>query len=95
MKPAPGAHRGEARGLSGGVAAEHAARSEAGTTAIDEIQLVSFEAAAQAYAFPIADVQEIVQVPGAITQAPQAQPHVVGVMTLRDRPALGAYALAS
>jgi len=51
----------------------------------DEIQLVSFEVADQEYAFPIADVQEIVQVPAAITRLPQAQPHVVGVITLRDR----------
>jgi len=81
-----GTRRSEARGLSGGgIAAERAARSDAGTAAVDEIQLVSFEAATQEYAFPIADVQEIVQVPGAITHVPQAQPHVVGVMTLRDR----------
>lgn len=52
---------------------------------IDEIQLVSFEAASQEYAFPIRDVQEIVQVPGRIMQVPQARPHVLGVMTLRDR----------
>ncbi len=51
----------------------------------DEIQLVSFEAASQEYAFPIQDVQEIVQVPGRITHVPKTQPHVVGVMTLRDR----------
>jgi purine-binding chemotaxis protein CheW len=51
----------------------------------DEIQLVSFEVFGQEYAFPIDDVQEIVQVPGTITQVPQVLPHVVGVMTLRDR----------
>ena len=52
---------------------------------VDEIQLVSFEAAGQEYAFPIADVQEIVQVPARITHVPQAPPHVVGVITLRER----------
>ena len=57
--------------------------SVAGT--LDEIQLVSFEAAGQEYAFAIADVQEIVQVPASITLVPRAQSHVVGVMTLRDR----------
>ena len=53
--------------------------------AIDEIQLVSFEACGQEYAFPIEDVQEIVQVPDHITKVPQAQAQVVGVMSLRDR----------
>ena len=61
------------------------ARSETEAGVPDEIQLVSFEADAQEYAFAIDDVQEIVQVPGTVTQVPQAQPHVVGVMTLRDR----------
>ena len=52
---------------------------------IDEIQLVSFEACGQEYAFPIEDVQEIVQVPGHVTKLPQAQVQVVGVMSLRNR----------
>ena len=52
---------------------------------IDEIQLVSFEACGQEYAFPIEDVQEIVQVPDHVTKVPQAQSQVVGVMSLRDR----------
>ena len=52
---------------------------------VDEIQLVSFEAGGQEYAFPIEDVQEIVQVPEHITTVPQAQSQVVGVMSLRDR----------
>jgi purine-binding chemotaxis protein CheW len=67
-----------------GVGIETTGRSQTAAAA-DEIQLVSFEAASQEYAFPIADVQEIVQVPGRITHVPQAQPHVVGVMTLRQR----------
>jgi purine-binding chemotaxis protein CheW len=58
-------------------------RAADGTT--DEIQLVSFEAGGQEYAFPIEDVQEIVQVPQHITTVPQAQAQVVGVMSLRDR----------
>jgi purine-binding chemotaxis protein CheW len=62
-----------------------AERQDADTATVDEIQLVSFEAAGQEYAFPIEDVREIVQVPGGLTHVPKAQPHVVGVMTLRDR----------
>jgi purine-binding chemotaxis protein CheW len=54
-------------------------------TAIDEIQLVSFEACGQEYALPIEDVQEIVQVPDHVTKVPQAQPQVVGVISLRER----------
>jgi purine-binding chemotaxis protein CheW len=50
-----------------------------------ELQLVSFEAAQQEYAFPIEDVQEIVQVPAAITRVPRGPPHLVGVVTLRRR----------
>jgi purine-binding chemotaxis protein CheW len=52
---------------------------------IDEIQLVSFEACGQEYAFPIEDVQEIVQVPEHVTTVPRARSQVVGVMSLRDR----------
>jgi purine-binding chemotaxis protein CheW len=60
-------------------------RQQADAATVDEIQLVSFEAAGQEYAFPIEDVREIVQVPPGLTHVPKAQPHVVGVMTLRDR----------
>lgn len=73
--------RASLRGRAGGAAEQGI--SEAAKA--DEIQLVSFEAASQEYAFPIQDVQEIVQVPGEITHVPQAQSHVAGVMTLRDR----------
>ncbi len=52
---------------------------------VDEDQLVSFEVAGQEYAFPIGQVQEIVQLPDRITQVPQAPSHVMGVITLRDR----------
>ena len=75
------AARSALRGRPGGEADQ--AVTEAAKA--DEIQLVSFEAASQEYAFPIHDVREIVQVPGEITQVPKAQPHIVGVMTLRDR----------
>lgn len=62
------------------------ASDDAATAATeDDLQLVSFEAAGQEYAFPIGEVQEIVQVPAAVTHVPQAQPHVVGVITLRER----------
>jgi purine-binding chemotaxis protein CheW len=63
-------------------ATEEAAAEEA---VQDDVQLVSFEAAGQEYAFPIADVQEIVQLRAAITRVPQTPPQVVGVITLRDR----------
>lgn len=51
----------------------------------DELQLVSFTVAVQEYAIPIESVQEIVQMPETIIQVPGSQPHVVGVMTLRQR----------
>lgn len=57
----------------------------AGLAKADELQLVSFEVAQHEYAFPISDVQEIVQIPGHITEVPKSSPDVVGVMILRDR----------
>ncbi len=60
-------------------------RRNAGAAEPDEDQLVSFEVAGQEYAFPIGQVQEIVQLPERITQVPQAPGHVLGVITLRDR----------
>ena len=66
--------------------AKNAKEERAGVdAAVDEIQLVSFEACGQEYAFAIEDVQEIVQVPEHITKIPQAESQVVGVMSLRDR----------
>lgn len=50
-----------------------------------ELQFVSFEVADQEYAIIIDDVQEIVQVPDLIVHVPHAKPHVLGVMTLRNR----------
>ena len=52
---------------------------------IDETQLVSFEVAGQEYAFPIEEVQEIVQLPETITEVPNSPSHVLGVITLRNR----------
>jgi purine-binding chemotaxis protein CheW len=51
----------------------------------DELQLVSFEVAGQEYAIVIEDVQEIVQVPESIVHVPHSEPHVLGLMTLRNR----------
>ena len=51
----------------------------------DELQLVSFEVAGQEYAVAIENVQEIVRFPDDIVRVPDAQSHVVGVMTLRQR----------
>ncbi|MCQ4162872.1 chemotaxis protein CheW [Roseomonas sp. GC11] len=67
----------EGAGLPRGAAAE--ARGG------DELQLVSFEVEGQEYAFPIEDVQEIVQVPPRINVVPRSESHVMGVMTLRNR----------
>jgi purine-binding chemotaxis protein CheW len=52
---------------------------------IAEIQLVSFTVAGQEYALPIEQVAEIVQIPASITQVPNSESHVLGVMTLRNR----------
>ncbi len=60
-----------------------AASSAEGT--IDENQLVSFEVAGQEYAFPIEEVQEIVQLPEHVTDIPNTAAHVLGVITLRNR----------
>ena len=69
---------------SGAVLANGTAAQEADQHS-DELQLVSFEVAAQEYAVSIEDVQEIVQMPDEIVQVPHAQPHVLGIMTLRTR----------
>ncbi|MCJ2066195.1 chemotaxis protein CheW [Methylobacterium sp. J-088] len=60
-----------------------AARAEG--DASDEIQLVSFELAGQEYALPIEHVQEIVQVPEVVSELPNAERHLIGVINLRDR----------
>lgn len=71
-----------------GVVEFGAANSERGAAeggASDEIQLVSFELAGQEYALPIEHVQEIVQVPEVVSELPNAEAHVIGVINLRDR----------
>jgi purine-binding chemotaxis protein CheW len=69
------------RGSADKAVAEAPATAEAGGV----LQLVSFEVADQEYAFPIEDVQEIVQVPPRIRSVPRSDAHVLGVMTLRSR----------
>jgi purine-binding chemotaxis protein CheW len=51
----------------------------------EELHLVSFDVDDQEYAIAIENVQEIVQEPEHIVQVPHAQPHVLGLMTLRNR----------
>ena len=65
-----------------------AANDDAGgdaTAASDELRLVSFTVAGQEYALAITDVQEIVQVPAAIARLPNTPPHVLGLISLRQR----------
>ncbi len=71
---------------SGGASEGNAAVSaEEDEHASDELQLVSFDVAGQEYGMLIEEVQEIVQVPTNIVHVPNSEPHVVGVMTLRQR----------
>jgi purine-binding chemotaxis protein CheW len=65
--------------------AEDMASVKSATSTVDENQLVSFEVAGQEYAFPIEEVQEIVQLPEHITDVPNTAGHVLGVITLRNR----------
>lgn len=51
----------------------------------EELQLVSFVSADGEYAIPIAEVQEIVQLPPQVVRVPGAAVHVLGLMTLRER----------
>jgi purine-binding chemotaxis protein CheW len=64
---------------------EDIATANATESAVDETQLVSFEVACQEYAFPIEEVQEIVQLPEHVTEVPNTAAHVLGVITLRNR----------
>ena len=73
----------DAGGLGAGAGDEPSTAADVAVT--NELQLVSFQVAGQEYAFPIQRVQEIVQVPSAFCEIPNAGPHVLGVMTLRDR----------
>ncbi len=51
----------------------------------DSQQLVSFLVDGEEYALPIAGVAEIVRVPADITRVPGTEPHVLGLINLRDR----------
>lgn len=51
----------------------------------DTLELVSFAVEGQEYALPIDQVQEIVQAPAAVSQIPNADAKVLGVMDLRGR----------
>lgn len=62
-----------------------AAGSETDEETSDELQLVSFDVAEQEYAMAIEDVQEIVQIPEDVIRVPHSAPHVMGIMTLRNR----------
>jgi len=73
------ARRARKEGREGSV--ERVERKEAAA----ERPLVSFDVAGGEYAFPIAQVQEIVQFPERVTGVPNAARHVLGVMTLRNR----------
>lgn len=71
-------------GMHAGLSGDHAGQAE---DELDngELQLVSFEVAGQEYAAAIEEVQEIVQWPASVAQVPHAAPHVLGIMTLRNR----------
>lgn len=71
-----GAHHSAEPSKSADTDSEHAS---------DELRLVSFTVCNQEYAIDIADVQEIVQVPGTITAVPNTPAHVLGLISLRQR----------
>lgn len=52
---------------------------------LDERCLVSFTVADQEYALDIAEVQEIVQLPEQVSALPNTPPHLLGLITLRQR----------
>lgn len=50
-----------------------------------ELRLVSFTVAGQEYGVDIAEVREIVQCPEEVIELPNAEPHVLGLMSLRQK----------
>jgi purine-binding chemotaxis protein CheW len=56
-----------------------------GDASLDERCLVSFTVADQEYALDIAEVQEIVQLPERVSALPNTPPHLLGMITLRQR----------
>ncbi|MBT9382845.1 chemotaxis protein CheW [Pseudooceanicola sp. CBS1P-1] len=76
----------EARGDPARVAALAAVQPPPVNEAEDDtVQLVSLMIAQEEYAFPIDSVDEIVRVPEKISVVPRNAPHVLGLITLRDR----------
>lgn len=71
--------------LTGSPAAAEQAAAETQNTSAQDLRMVSFTVAGQEYGLPIEDVQEIVQLPDAVTAVPQAPAHVRGVISLRQR----------
>ncbi|GCL61992.1 chemotaxis protein CheW [Pseudaquabacterium pictum] len=68
------------------LAGEGGSHDEASRVAsADELRLVSFTVQGQEYAIDIANVQEIVQVPEAVTAVPNTPHHVLGLISLRQR----------
>lgn len=80
---AGGAGTERVRGLDGGTARSVPAHGD--EAASDDLRLVSFTVSGQEYGIPIADVQEIVQLPERITAVPNAPPQVLGLISLRRR----------
>jgi purine-binding chemotaxis protein CheW len=72
---------GGRRKAAGAQAAEAAVEAEKD----DFFQIVSFVVDEQEYAFPIADIEEIVRVPEQVSRVPRADRNVIGIMNLRDR----------
>jgi len=75
---------GSARSSMGSSQSAQASQLEDDVTA-DELRLVSFSVADQEYALDISQVQEIVQLPAAISELPHSPDHVLGVISLRQR----------
>jgi purine-binding chemotaxis protein CheW len=63
----------------------HAAAREEDEAEDDSAQIVSFVVDGQEYAFPIADVEEIVRLPDDISKVPRADQNVLGIINLRNR----------
>jgi len=81
-----GIRRADGHGESGGAVGDlHGGGAAHAESANDELRLVSFTVAEQEYAIDIANVQEIVQVPGQITGVPNTPHHVLGLISLRQR----------
>jgi purine-binding chemotaxis protein CheW len=76
-----GARQGNSREPATSLAADDGPGEEGD----DTLELVSFAVEGQEYALPIDQVQEIVQAPQSVSQIPNADAKVLGVMDLRGR----------